>query len=70
IEIDNKTPQKTQDFFGAKLSAGKEGNVRIIFHQWIERIPDGKLMIDAKITGVCLKNGRPVRPEEATGIEW
>lgn len=70
IEIDYKAPLKSQDSFVVKLSAGKEGNVRIIFHQWIERVPDGKLMIDAKITGVCLKNGRPVRPEEATGIEW
>lgn len=70
IEIDYKAPLQSQDRFIVKLTAAKEGNVRIIFNQWIERIPDGKLMITAKITGVCLKNGRPVKPEDATGIEW
>jgi acyl-CoA thioester hydrolase len=70
IEIDYKAPLKSQDKFVVKLQAAKEGNVRIVFHQWIERLPDGKTMIDAKITGVCLKNGRPIRPEDATGMLW
>jgi acyl-CoA thioester hydrolase len=70
IEIDYKAPLKSQDKFVVKLQAAKEGNVRIVFHQWIERLPDGKIMIDAKITGVCLKNGRPIRPEDATGMLW
>ena len=70
IEIDYKAPLKSQDMFVVKLKVSKEGNLRIIFNQWIERLPDHKLMIDAKITGVCLKNGRPIKPEDATGIEW
>lgn len=70
IEIDYKAPLKSQDKFVVKINTYKEGNLRIIFNQWIERIPDNKIIIQAKITGVCLKNGRPVKPEDATGSEW
>jgi acyl-CoA thioester hydrolase len=70
VEIDYKAPLKSQDSFVVKIRTEKQGNLRIIFYQWIERIPDGKVMIDAKITGVCLRNGRPVKPEDATGVEW
>lgn len=64
VEIDYKNPLKSRDKFVVKINVQKEGHLRMIFHQWIERIPDNKLMINAKITGVCLKNGRPVKPEE------
>jgi len=70
IEIDYKAPLKSQDKFVVKINTYKEGNLRIIFNQWIERIPDNKIIIQAKITGVCLKNGKPVKPEDATGSEW
>ncbi|MDR1761134.1 MAG: acyl-CoA thioesterase [Bacteroidales bacterium] len=68
VEIDYKASLKSRDEFVVKLAMRKEGNVRIVFHQWIERLPDHQRMIEAKITGVCLKNGRPVRPE-ITGLE-
>jgi acyl-CoA thioester hydrolase len=70
IEIDYKAPLKSQDDFVVKLNTSKEGSLRIIFNQWIERTSDNKIMIEAKITGVCLKNGRPVKPEDVTGMEW
>lgn len=70
IEIDYKSPLKSQDRFVVKLQAKKEGHLRIVFNQWIERIPNNTRIINAKITAVCLKNGRPVKPEDATGIEW
>jgi acyl-CoA thioester hydrolase len=70
VEIDYKNPLKSRDKFLVKLNTLKEGHLRIIFNQWIERIPDGKIMVVGKITGVCLKNGRPVKPEDATGISW
>lgn len=65
VEIDYKASLKSRDAFVAKVAMRKEGNVRIVYHQWIERLPDHKCMIEAKITGVCLKNGRPARPEIA-----
>jgi len=41
----------------------REGNVRLVFHQGIYRIPDNKLIVKAVITGVSTKNGKPVSPE-------
>lgn len=68
VEIDYKASLKSRDSFVVKINPYKEGNLKIVFHQSIFRLPDNKLVVDAKITGVCLRNGRPVRPEDATGI--
>ncbi|MDR0941029.1 MAG: acyl-CoA thioesterase [Bacteroidales bacterium] len=65
VEIDYKASLKSQDSFVVKLVMRKEGNVRVVIHQWIERLPDHQRMIEAKTTCVCLKNGRPIRPEIA-----
>lgn len=62
-EIDYKASLKSQDRFVVKLAMRKEGNVRIVCRQWIERLPDHQRMIEAKITCVCLQNGRPAYPE-------
>ncbi|MDA3882442.1 MAG: acyl-CoA thioesterase [Bacteroidales bacterium] len=70
VEINYKAPLQSQDSFVVKINTEKQGNLRIVFHQIIERIPDGKVIIDATIIGVCLQNGRPVKPEDATGVEW
>lgn len=64
IEIEYKQPLKSRDKFVVKLKTNKEGNLRIIFEQDIYRLPDNKLVVNAKVTGVCLKNGRPVKPED------
>jgi acyl-CoA thioester hydrolase len=45
----------------------KEGNVRVLFEQEIERIPDKKLIARARIFGVCLLKGKPVAPEKIFG---
>ena len=70
VEIDYKTPLKSRDKFVVKLNTEKEGLLRIVFNQWIECLSDNKVIVIGKITGVCLKNGRPVKPEDATGIVW
>jgi len=62
VEIDYKFPLKSRDRFVVRVNVRKEGNVRIIFLQDIYRIPDGKLIIKAKITGAAVRNGRPVFP--------
>jgi acyl-CoA thioester hydrolase len=64
-EIEYKFPLKSRDRFEVKVNVRKEGNVRIAFLQEIYRIPDGKLIVRARITGAAIKNGRPVFP----GIE-
>jgi acyl-CoA thioester hydrolase len=63
IEIDYKYPLKSRDKFKVVIKVFKEGNLKIVFDQSILRIPDDKVIVNAKITGVCLHNGRPVRPE-------
>jgi acyl-CoA thioester hydrolase len=68
IEIDYKQPLKTRDSFVVTVQAGKEGNVRMVFNQNIYRLPDHKLMIQAKVFGVCLLNGRPVKPETVLDV--
>jgi acyl-CoA thioester hydrolase len=63
IEMDYKTPLQSRDEFYVTVSPKREGNLKIVFEQNIYRKIDNKLVVMAKVTGVCLKNGRPVKPE-------
>ena len=63
VEIDYKFPLKSRDRFVVKLNLRREGNVRLVFEQDIFRLPDEKLIVHAKVTGVATINGRPVSPE-------
>lgn len=63
VEIDYKYPLRSRDRFVVKSFFRREGNVRLAFHQDIYRIPDGKLIVKAVVTGVSTKNGKPVSPE-------
>jgi acyl-CoA thioester hydrolase len=62
VEIDYKFPLTSRDRFEVRLRVEREGNVRIIFVQEIRRIPDGKLIVQGRVTGVATKNRRPVSP--------
>jgi len=62
VEIDYKSPLRSSDKFIVKLNIQREGNVRFVFFQDIYRLPDEKLVVKAKVTGVATKNGRPVSP--------
>ena len=64
VEIDYKYPLRSRDRFVVTLNIRREGNVRLVFEQQILRLYDEKLIINAEVTGVVTKNGRPVRPEE------
>src|ERR1035437_8400191 len=44
-----------------QLTSG-EGNAMILFIQEIYRLPDLKLIVKAKVTGVATRKGRPVNP--------
>jgi acyl-CoA thioester hydrolase len=68
VEIDYKFSLKSRDRFVVILKVYKEGNLRIVFDECIERLPDRKLIVNSKITGVCLNNGRPVKPESIPEI--
>jgi acyl-CoA thioester hydrolase len=63
VEIDYKYPLRSGDRFEVKLNLHREGNVRLAFEQKIFRIPDQKLIVEARITGAATRKGRPVSPE-------
>ena len=69
IEIEYKNPLRSRDRFTVTSRIRKEGHLRIIFDQEIYRQKDNKLMIKAIVTGVCLHNWKPVKPETIPGIE-
>ena len=63
IEINYKSPLKSRDRFIVTIRVYRDGHLRLVFEQFIYRLPDKKLVVSAKVTGVCLMNGRPVKPE-------
>jgi len=63
IEIDYKFPLKPRDVFTVKVGMHKNGRLRFVFDQAIVRKSDGKLIIEAQVTGVLTKNGRPISPD-------
>ncbi len=68
IEIDYKQSLKSRDAFTVKLAVYKEGQLRIIFDQEIRKHGTDALVVQAKVTGVCVKAGRPVKPETVPGL--
>lgn len=62
VEIDYKYPLRSQDKFFVCINIVREGNVRLVFEQAIFWIPDDKLIVKAKVTGVSTRKGRPVHP--------
>lgn len=69
IEIDYKYSLTSGDKFVVKLNTHKEGHLRMVFEQEIVKIPDGKTAIKARVIGVGLKNGRPIKIDSIPGFE-
>ncbi len=69
IEMNFKSSLVSRDKFKIEVHAEKEGNLKVVFHQDIIRLSDGKAILSAKITGVAIKNGRPVAPDTIPQIE-
>jgi acyl-CoA thioester hydrolase len=62
VEIEYKFPLRSRDEFMVTVKIQKEGNARILFIQDIFRLPDLKLVVRARVTGIATKKGRPVPP--------
>lgn len=62
-ELDYKFPLRPGDIFLVRLKMSKKGRLRVIFKQQVIRKTDDKLMVDARITTVLTRNGRPVSPK-------
>lgn len=61
-EIAYKASLRPGDRFKVTVLLKRLGRMRFIFEQDIYRLSDQKQMIEAKITGVFTKEGRPVPP--------
>lgn len=73
VEIDYKYPLRSRDSFTVTVDTEREGNVRLVFVQRIFRLSDKKLIIEARVTGVATRKGRPVPPGkimELLGLEY
>ncbi|NVO11221.1 MAG: acyl-CoA thioesterase [Bacteroidales bacterium] len=68
IEIDYKFSLSSGDKFIVKLNTSREGNLRMIFEQDIYKIPENKLVAHARVIGVGLKNGRPIKIIDIPGF--
>ena len=62
-ELNYKYPLRPGDEFLVRVKMGRQGRLRIIFDQQILRKSDEKLCVDARVTGVLTKNGRPQSPD-------
>jgi acyl-CoA thioester hydrolase len=62
-ELDYKFPLCPGDDFLIRLKMAKQGRLRIVFNQQVIRKADEKLMVNAKITAVLTRAGRPMSPE-------
>src|ERR1035437_10078595 len=58
VEIEYKFPLRSSDEFMVTVEIQREGNARILFVQDIFSLPDLKLVVKAKVTGVATKKGR------------
>ena len=63
IEMDYKLPLKSRDVFIVKLGMRKQGRLRFVFDQAIVRKADGRLVLEAQVTGVLTRNGKPIAPD-------
>jgi len=69
IEIDYKLSLTSGERFLIRSSMHREGHLRVVFDQEIRRIPDDNLVVKAKVIGVGLRNGRPIRVTDIEGFE-
>jgi len=68
IEVDYKFSLTSGDMFVVRLNIHREGQLRLVFNQDIFKLPENKLVARAKVIGVGLKCGRPIRLEEVPGF--
>lgn len=69
IEIDYKQSLTSGDKFNISSSMHREGHLRVVFDQEIRRLPDNKLVVKAKVIGVGIRKGRPIRVTDIEGFE-
>ena len=68
IEIDYKRSLTSGDLFVVRINILSEGQLRLVFEQDIFKLPDYKLVAHAKVIGVGIRNGRPLRLTDIPGF--
>lgn len=63
VEITYKASLVSGDEFSSTINVSREGDLKVIFYQKIYRKSDKRLMINAKITKVIVKDGKAYSPE-------
>ena len=69
IEIDYKFSLTSGDLFKVTVTTRGEGHLRFIFEQDIFKLPENRLVSHAKVIGVGLNHGKPVKLEAVPGFE-
>lgn len=69
VEIDYKFSLRSGDRFKVTVATHQEGALRLVFEQDIYKLPENKLVSHAKVTGVGLNHGRPMKLEAVPGFE-
>ena len=69
IEIDYKYSLSSDDKFVVRVNTKKEGPLKMIFEQDIYKLPENKLVVHAKVIGVGLNHGRPMRVDDIPGFK-
>lgn len=69
VEIDYKYSLRSGDLFKVTVTTHIEGHLRLIFEQDIYKLPENKLVSHAKVTGVALNHGRPMKLDSIPGFE-
>lgn len=68
-ELDYRSPLSSGDRFRVAVNLVRESRLKIAFLQDIYRIPDDRLILEAKITGTALNaRNRPELPDDLVAI--
>ncbi|MSR81999.1 MAG: acyl-CoA thioesterase [Candidatus Latescibacteria bacterium] len=67
-ELDYRSPLRSGDRFVVRLRLERESRLRFAFLQEIYRLPDQRLVLQAKAIGTGLIQGRPALPPELQAL--
>jgi len=62
IEMDYRQPLRSRDCFTVRLGMRRQGRLRFVFDQSILRKTDGRTVLEASVTGVMTRDGKPIAP--------
>ena len=67
-ELDYKAPLRSGERFVVRLNLARESRLRFAFLQEIYRLPDERLILQARAIGTGIVQGRPALPQELQAL--